>query len=90
MGLLVILIEVLYYLFLVLLLGRIIFSWVQVSPYHPTWGPLFRVTYETTEPILAPVRNIMPPMGGLDLSPIIVLLLVGALRRILLGLLLGM
>jgi YggT family protein len=78
-------INAIYYLFFALLLGRIIFSWVQVSPYHPTWGPLYRITYETTEPILGPVRNLMPPMGGLDLSPIIVLLLAGALRSILIG-----
>jgi YggT family protein len=87
MGFLIVTINALYYLFFALLLSRIIFSWIQVSPYHPTWGPLFRLTYEATEPILAPVRNLMPPMGGLDLSPIIVLLLVGALRSILIGLL---
>lgn len=89
MGILITLIDVLYNLFFILLLGRIIFSWVQVSPYHPTWGTLYRVTYQSTEPILAPIRNLMPQMGGLDLSPIIVILLAGALRSILIGLLIA-
>jgi YggT family protein len=87
MGILITIIDLLYNVFFILLLARIIFSWVQVSPYHPTWGPLFRITYQATEPILAPVRNFMPAMGGLDLSPIIVLLLAGALRSILIGML---
>lgn len=71
----------------ILILARIIFSFVRVSPYHPTWGPIYRFVYETTEPILAPVRNILPPMGGLDFSPLIVLLLANFLGRLILSVL---
>ena len=59
----------------ILIIARVIFSWVNVNPYHPTWGPIYRFVYEATEPLLAPIRNLMPPMG-LDFSPIILLLLV--------------
>ena len=58
----------------ILILARVILSWVRVSPYHPTWGPIIRFIYEATEPIMAPVRNLLPAMGGLDFSPIIVLI----------------
>lgn len=68
----------------VLILARIIFSFVQVSPYHPTWGPIMRFVYQATEPLLAPIRNMLPPMGGLDFSPMIVLLLASLLRQIIL------
>jgi YggT family protein len=68
----------------VLILARIIFSFIRVSPYHPTWGPIMRFVYQATEPLLAPIRNMLPPMGGLDFSPMIVLLLASFLRQILL------
>ena len=40
------------------------------NPYNPLFQFLFRVT----EPILSPIRNVMPYLGGVDISPIIVLL----------------
>jgi YggT family protein len=73
-----------------LILARIIFSFLRVSPYHPTWGPIMRFVYDVTEPIMAPVRRIMPPMSGLDFSPMIVLLLAGFVRQILMQLVLSM
>jgi YggT family protein len=69
----------------ILILARIIFSFIQVSPYHPTWGPIFRFVYETTEPLLAPIRNLLPPMGGLDFSPLIVLILARLLGQLILS-----
>ncbi|HFE66015.1 MAG TPA: YggT family protein [Chloroflexi bacterium] len=65
-------INLIYYIFIILLLARVVFSWIRPDPYHPTWGPLMRLVFQITEPILAPVRRILPPMGGLDLSPLIV------------------
>ena len=79
-------ISVLFNALYILILARIIFSFIRVSPYHPTWGPIMRFVFETTEPLLAPVRNFLPPMGGLDLSPMIVLIVASFLRRLLLTL----
>ncbi len=73
----------------VLIFARIIFSFVRVSPYHPTWGPILRFVYETTEPLLAPIRRIMPPMSGLDFSPMILLILAGFVQRLVIGLMIG-
>ena len=51
------------------ILARVLMSWVNVDPY----SPLARVIYDLTEPVLAPVRNLLPPAAGLDFSPIVVL-----------------
>lgn len=74
----------------ILIIARIVFSFVRVSPYHPTWGPIMKFVYDVTEPIMAPVRRILPPMSGLDFSPMIVLLLAGVVRTVLLQLLFGL
>ncbi len=53
------------------ILARVLMSWVQIDPY----SPLARTIYDLTEPVLAPVRNLLPPAAGLDFSPIIVIIL---------------
>lgn len=71
-------IDILYWVFWILILARVILSFTRTSPYHP----LVRLVYELTEPVLAPIRRILPPMGGLDFSPLIALLLLDLLRRL--------
>jgi YggT family protein len=73
----------------IIILIRIIFSFVQVSPYHPTWGPIYRFVHDVTEPLLAPIRRMLPPMGGLDFSPMLLLLLAGVVRTLLIQLAFG-
>ena len=80
-------INIVFGFFQILLFARVIFSWIRVSPYHPTWGPIYRFVYEMTEPVIAPVRRMMPRTGMLDFSIIIVWLLAGVLHSILLQLL---
>ena len=49
------------------LLGRVLMSWV-----NPRFeGPIGRFLYETTEPFLAPIRRVLPQTGMIDLSPLI-------------------
>ena len=48
---------------------RALISWVNPDPYNPIVQFLYRVT----EPILMPIRRILPAMGGFDLSPIVAL-----------------
>lgn len=57
------------YLFFAVLV-RVILSWVAPDPYNPFTAIMIQIT----EPVMAPVRRILPSMGGLDLSPLIVLL----------------
>lgn len=64
-------------LYLIALFGRIILSWFPVAP-ESAMAQIFSVLYTITEPVLGPIRRLLPPIGaggmGLDLSPIIVTL----------------
>ncbi len=79
------LVNAIYWIVLILLLVRMIFSWVRVDPYDPTWGRLQQFVFQATEPLLAPIRNILPPMGMIDLSPLILLIGLAILRRLIFG-----
>lgn len=58
----------------------IIFIRAILSWFSQGGNPLELVLYQLTEPLLAPVRRIIPPIGGLDLSVIVVLLLIQFIR----------
>ncbi len=60
-----------------LILARVVLSWMNPMG----GGPFTAFIYQLTEPVLAPIRRMMPPMGGLDWSPFIVLLLLSLLLR---------
>lgn len=83
MFLIVNIINLIYWGLIILLLGRAIFSWVRVDPYDPTWGRLQQFVYQTTEPMLQPIRNVLPSMGMIDISPIILIFGLGILRQLL-------
>jgi YggT family protein len=53
-----------------LVLIRAIMSWI--NPHLD--NPFIMVIYQVTEPIMAPVRKIIPPIGGLDLSPVVLII----------------
>ncbi|MCL2076242.1 MAG: YggT family protein [Betaproteobacteria bacterium] len=61
------------YLFMVLLFIKVILSWV--NPHSPLAYPLTKLTY----PLLSPVQRLIPPISGIDLSPLIVILILQAL-----------
>ena len=65
-------------IYLWLIVGRAIISWVDPNPYNP----IVRFVYSVTEPVLEQARRIIPPLGGIDLSPIAVLLLIIFLRNL--------
>jgi YggT family protein len=57
-------------------------SWVSPDPYNP----IVRFLRQVTEPVLAPVRRLLPPWktGGLDFSPVIVLIAIQLVERVIL------
>ncbi len=71
----------------VILLARIIISWFPARP-GSIMIDIYEVLYAITEPLLGPLRRIIPPLGMIDLSPLIMLLLLRLLRNLLLGMLL--
>ncbi len=61
--------------YMISILAQIVLSWV--SPGH---NPLTSILYAINEPIMRPARKILPPMSGIDLSPILVFLGIGLLK----------
>lgn len=63
------------------LLVRVISSWLPINPFSP-W---LRWSFVLSEPILRPLRQIVPTLGPMDITPIIAYFLLGFLARILIG-----
>ena len=70
------------YALIILILVRVVFSWTNPYPNNS----VYRFRFRAPEPILAPVRRRLPPMSGMDLSPLVVTLVayfvIAALRNI--------
>ena len=78
------------YVFMISILIQVVMSWFNPGAYNP----LLSVLYSLNEPLLSPARRLIPPIGGIDLSPIAVMvglqlvsiLIVGPLRQLALSL----
>ncbi|MDQ6796580.1 MAG: YggT family protein [Actinomycetota bacterium] len=75
----------LLYAYLVIVFGRIILSWFPVQP-GSAISSVFGFLYAITEPVLGPIRRVIPPMGmggmGFDFSPLIVILGISLLQTV--------
>lgn len=69
----------------VLILARILISWLPIHPWHP----LVRWLRIIVDPILAPFRRILPSVAGLDLSPLLAILVIFFIAHIATGALQG-
>ena len=58
---------------------RAVLSWVRPNPNNP----LVRLLNKVTDPIMKPLERIIPPLGGLDISPIIAIVLIQLVQRLL-------
>jgi len=65
----------------VLILARIVVSWLNLSP----WNPLVRWLRRIVDPILLPFRRILPAFGGIDFSPLLAILVIFFLARLIQG-----
>ena len=66
-------------LYTLLIFARIVLSWVSADPHNP----IVQILYQTTEPVLRPIRRRVGIYSGLDLSPLILLLAIVFLRGVL-------
>jgi len=66
-------------IFLFAILIRVILSWVNPDPYHPLAGLLDKLT----APLMRPAQRLIPPIGGLDLSPMAVMIGLVLLHKLL-------
>ena len=76
--LLVTFIQLLAYTLWFLLLARVVVSWTNPRG----GGGLVAFIYQATEPLLAPIRRVLPPTAGIDWSPLVAILLLGVIIRI--------
>jgi YggT family protein len=66
-------------LYSVILFVSVILSWTGLPYDHP----VMKVSRALTEPLLAPIRRILPTIGGFDFSPMVLIVLIGVLQRVL-------
>ena len=75
------LINLLFTLMIFAIFGRVIMSWVS-----PRGGdPLSNLLIQITEPILQPIRRVIPSMAMFDLTPMVALILLTIIQRVLIG-----
>ena len=60
-------------------IARALLPWFRVSYYHP----VMRFLIQITEPVLAPLRRYIPPMGGLDFTPMVALVILWIVEQLL-------
>ena len=71
-------IQLLAFVLWLLLIARVVLSWTSPGG----GGGLVAFVYQATEPILAPIRRLLPPAGGMDWSPLVAMLLLGVVLRV--------
>ena len=74
------LVELLINIFLFAVLIQVILSWINPGTYNPASALL----YSLTEPVMRPARNVLPPISGLDLSPMLVMIALILMKMLLL------
>ena len=89
MGAVIWLVDTCITIYIWILIAQVVLSWLVafniVNTRQPFVRQLGNVLWRLTEPVLGPIRRILPNLGGLDISPIIVILILEFLRRFIIG-----
>lgn len=80
MGFIIQIIFLILWVFELALLARVILSWF---PNVDRSNPIIQLLYDVTEPVLRPIRELLPQTGMIDLSPLIVFLIIQVIMRLL-------
>jgi YggT family protein len=85
------LIQFIYYvlqLYIYILVAAALLSWLVafnvVNPRHPFVAAIGQVLFAITEPVLRPIRNILPRMGPVDVSPVVLILIIIFIQTVIL------
>jgi YggT family protein len=73
-------VDLLFTILIYAIVGRALLSWFNLGPSNP----IIRLLYEITEPILGPMRRVIPMIGMLDISPIVAILLLSFMQNLIL------
>ncbi len=73
-------------LYVWVLIAAAVLSWLVafnvVNPYNPVVRTVGELIFRITEPVLKPIRSILPSLGGLDLSPMVLILIIFFIERV--------
>jgi YggT family protein len=79
-------IDLALYLYWWIIIASAIFSWLYafnvVNPRNQFVGTIGNMLFRLTEPALKPIRRFMPDLGGIDISPIILILIIFFIQRV--------
>ncbi len=74
-------------LYVYVLIAAAVLSWLMafniVNPRNQFVGMIGNLLYQITEPVLRPIRNILPDLGGIDISPVVVILIIIFIQSVL-------
>ncbi|MCL4426010.1 MAG: YggT family protein [Firmicutes bacterium] len=73
-------------LYMWVIILRALFSWFRPPRYNRTYYQLERILVKWTEPVLGPIRRFLPSSFGVDLSPVVAVILISLLQRVFFGL----
>ncbi len=74
------LLDALIDLYILAVIVRVVLSWINFNPHNP----FVKVLIQITEPVLSKIRQVIPPISGIDLSPMILIFGLYILRNLLL------
>ena len=63
------------------ILARVLMSWIRPNPDNP----IVQAIYQITEPIMGPLRRIIPPLGMIDITPMVALIILQIVQEIILS-----
>jgi YggT family protein len=81
-------VDILFQILILAIIARALLSWFPVRPGNPFYA-LAVILHQITEPILAPLRRIIPMIGMIDISPMVAMFLLFFLQRVIDGALLS-
>jgi len=80
------LIDMILGIYVWILIASVVYSWLLqfgiLQAYNPTVRMVGDFLYRITEPVLRPIRNMMPNLGGIDISPVILILIIILIEKL--------
>ena len=81
--------NIIWWIFLIMIIMSWLISFNVINTRNQFVASIWRVLNQITDPILKPIRRIIPPVGGLDLSPLIVFVIIFFLQNLIASIAVG-
>lgn len=81
-------ISLFFYLLNLAIFARIMLSWLPIAGIHiDPYNPIVQLLHQITDPILEPFRQIIPPIGMIDISPIVAIIVLQVIQQVIISML---